>query len=173
MKLLFSKLTIVALFSFSFAGCGGGEDCDPITPWINGNYSVASIEGIPPWKWFNNKLNTSGGDLFTSGYNVDIGVYGWKFVFEPNGKWYSSISGNASKGLFHHFNFYMSFSGSYFVTETTYELLIENIEKKVGPIDVSPIVEFMESQTVGSWSMSDLHWDLCHIFFCTKIIEFW
>ena len=158
MATLKHQSTILLLASILSLSACSYRDCDPITPWINGSYDVWVIEGVPKWHWFDNKLNVSGQDLISSGISVDIGS--WGFTFEPNGKWHSSISGLARKGLFNSFNFYISFSGSFSVTETSYELTIEDINKKVGSLDVSPIIDFMRSQTTGSWSMD---YDLCSV----------
>lgn len=145
---------LLILFPLSL-GCA--EECDPYAAWV-GDWDVWVIEGVPKWYWIENQLNSSAHDRLTSG--VRLTSESWRFTFQSDGNWYSAISASGLTGLASSVDISIVFDGTYTVTEDRYELKIGDIKSNVGSLDISAIIEFMESQLTGSWESDGTP---CHI----------
>ena len=143
-----TKKLVCFLFLVLLCSCSSAPDCDPLLAWV-GDYRIVWIEGSYISDWLGPKVNASGQDYITSG--VSFSSPSWNITFQSDNTWYSAMSATANIGLYTTTNFLISFEGTYEVFADSYELRVSNVTTNVGKLNVSEIIEFMESQSTGSW----------------------
>ena len=141
------KIICLLLIIF-LSSCYSPPSCDPLSVWV-GDYEIVWIEGSYISGWLSSKVNASGQNYLTSG--VTFSAPSWRIAFQSDNTWYSAISATANIGLYTTTNFLVSFEGTYEVFDDAYELRINDVTTNVGRLEVSEIIEFVESQSTGSW----------------------
>lgn len=157
------KALFCILLALSLLGCS--RDCDPYKAWIN-DYKIFSISVEDDGRVINEQVEVSFENLLNPEdlpeddrilKGVTIILAHWRIQFQPDGDWTSTLFISGTKSIpflgdrtFDIIEFNVMFEGTYRVSGNTYELFVLNVDHDA-PIDINPILDFMETQSFGTW----------------------